>query len=612
MLPSSGERQQQKHLPVDGMDGLTKVGQGAIARIEDIEVADLDFIGQKCPQMKSGHKAILYILLAVGSLINPSQAAWASMNLVIVPIVMGVLNGAMGILMVGRAAEEDERIDGEEEEEGDSVVDVDAVEVGEADEDGGGNDQSNQPHESVGLNSRRSTTRTADSPPTSPRSTRRSYQTGVGSPPRQNQTQGPNPSDTASRSDSLFEPSPWTEPLGRPVRGELPNAHGDQPLTEQEAQRAMAEFLGETPTPVEQDPPVEPVELRADTPHLLLWGRTQSGKTTTAARLFKGSVWYVTVKVRDSVPQGWKSFRINPQFADAQVNWVLDQWEPVFYQHLDDMAQGSSWFVVDEIISICELVEGSTAKRLVSFIKQIITAGASAGAFVCLMTQATNAGALGFSADLLRNCAVVACSGQRKTNLQMAKAFSKYTGYTFTDEQLSRIGELNGYWQIWDNDGPCLSQFDPSQIAMKAPEKCPEELGKKPEYKNIPKNLSGDSSDEDAYHAVERRRKAPKKRLKLSDKVPTLTKTYADVITQIIRWFEGTDLSGEEFYVELSEKDLYRKFRSDERAAIQPYIKPLLKHIAKSNSDFEQGETEDGMLTLVFLKEEALMSIEFE
>lgn len=579
--------EQQKRLPTEG---LSKVGQGAIAHIEDFEVADLDFIGQKCPNMKSGHKAMLYILLAVGSLINPSQAAWASMNLVIVPIVMGVLNGILGILMVGQAAEEDNRIDEEEEEgeEEEPAVDVDAVEVAESD----------QLAQSDSL----------------PRSTRKSYQTGIDSRLGQDRTLPTSPchSDPSTPYNPAFEPSPWTQPLGRPVRGELPNMQGDEPLTEQEAQRAMAEFMGNDSTPPAQDPPEEPVELRGDTPHLLLWGRTQSGKTTTAARLFRGSVWYVTVKVRDSVPQGWKSFRINPRFADAQVNWVLDQWEPVFHQHLDDQLKSSSWFVVDEIISICELVEPSTAKRLISFVKQVITAGASAGAFVCLMTQSTNAGALGFSADLLRNCAVVACSGQKKTNSQMAKAFCKYTGYVLTDEQLSRIEELNGYWQIWDNDGPCLSQFDPPQTAMKAPDKCPEELSEKPEYKTTPKNLSTDSLDGDTYHATERRRKAPKKRLKLSDRVPTLTKTYADVITQIIRWFEGTDLSGEEFYVELSEKDLYRKFRSDERAAIQPYIKPLLKHIAKSNSDFEQGETEDGMLTLVFLKEEALMSVEFE
>ena len=121
----------QKESP-QNTGGLTKAGKSAISRIEDFELSDLDCIGQKWPEMKAGSKSVLYFLLAGSCLINPTQAAWASMQLVIVPVVVGILSGVMGVLQVGKAFEEDNDEESSDQNKVTETVDVSAKEVEEA------------------------------------------------------------------------------------------------------------------------------------------------------------------------------------------------------------------------------------------------------------------------------------------------------------------------------------------------------------------------------------------------------------------------------------------------------------------------------------------------
>lgn len=231
----------------------------------------------------------------------------------------------------------------------------------------------------------------------------------------------------------------------------------------------------ETGNPSPELLPIAPVALRDDAPHLLLWGRTRAGKTHTARYLLSDSVTvhYVTVKATDTVPVNWTGYRLDPRTLNEQVTWLLDDWEGRFYARLDGQTEGTEWFLMDELITIKSQLEKPLAERLEAFIKQVITAGAAVGAFLGILTQSSNAGELGIAADLLKNCAIVGCTGQRKTNLGMAQAFAKYAGYRLTSEQLSQVKALDGYWQIWDNNGPCLSQISYSETDTKALDLCP-------------------------------------------------------------------------------------------------------------------------------------------
>ena len=56
---------------------------------------------------------------------------------------------------------------------------------------------------------------------------------------------------------------------------------------------------------------------------------------------------------------------------------------------------------------------------------------------------------------------------------KMIKAFCKLTDLRLTTEQEAEILSLEGYWQLWENNGPCLSQVPLSELPLKDVLPCP-------------------------------------------------------------------------------------------------------------------------------------------
>lgn len=221
--------------------------------------------------------------------------------------------------------------------------------------------------------------------------------------------------------------------------------------------------------------PVAPVKMSGNAPHLLLFGRSQNGKTTTAAYVLADiKVDYISLKSSDTVPEHWNGYLINPTKTDAQLNWILDRWEALLNSSLQgDASKAKHAFVVDEYISIRALVKGPTQERLRTFFIRLLTTGAGLGLLGGILTQTSNAGALDIDADILKNCSTIAVTGEKKNNPWMAKVFSKFTGYQLTEAQKKQIRALSGYWQMWDSDGPTLSQIPACQSSLKPLEDCP-------------------------------------------------------------------------------------------------------------------------------------------
>ena len=223
--------------------------------------------------------------------------------------------------------------------------------------------------------------------------------------------------------------------------------------------------------------PVAPVKLSGNAPHLLLFGRSQNGKTTTAAHVLTDiQVDYISLKASDKVPESWNGYLISPTDTDDQLNWILDRWEEMLNSSLQGNGkQAKHAFVVDEYISIRALVKNPTKERLKTFFIRLLTTGAGMGLLGGILTQTSNAGALDIEADILKNCSTIAVTGERKNNPWMAKVFSKFTGYQLDEEQKKQVKSLSGYWQIWDNNGPCLSQIPAYSGSLKPLEDCPTE-----------------------------------------------------------------------------------------------------------------------------------------
>ncbi|ESA37744.1 hypothetical protein N836_35825 [Leptolyngbya sp. Heron Island J] len=249
------------------------------------------------------------------------------------------------------------------------------------------------------------------------------------------------------------------------------------------------ETTSQSPEQVELPIPVAPVQLKAKTFHLLMWGRSQGGKTNTAIHLLgirtAIAVDYVTTKAGDKVPEGWKGYLVDLSKLDAQVNWLLDRWEARLQSSLGGSGT-KQWVLIDEVITIANTVEPSTQKRLRGFILTVLTSGAGVGFELGLFVQSGNASILDIPADLLQNCNVIAVTGAKKDNNSMASAFTKYTGYSLTNDQQKHISNLSGHWQLWDNDGPCLSQIPKQETSLKSLDSCP--LAR--EERTAPKDVS--------------------------------------------------------------------------------------------------------------------------
>lgn len=219
--------------------------------------------------------------------------------------------------------------------------------------------------------------------------------------------------------------------------------------------------------------------LDAAAPHLFMVGRTREGKSETLKHLIGSEkrVWYVTSKATDKVPTHWQGFRVGGPQLGEQMTWLLDQWEASFLNHLEGKDKQREWFVIDEAVGILQSLKTKgfkqVAARLRGFIVELLTAGAAVNAFGGILSQTGNAGPLGVDEDLLKNFSIVGCGKRKKA--QMVKAFCKLTDLRLTGEQEAEILGLPGYWQLWENNGPCLSQVPLSELPLKDVVKCPYE-----------------------------------------------------------------------------------------------------------------------------------------
>lgn len=282
-------------------DALAQMGSTVLSKIETLNSSELDFVGQKFPELKPGSRGVVYLLLAVATLLPPVQAAWAAMGFLMVPYGFATANLAMALRLVAKGKNEEhqewekEQSETEEGEEG-CVVDVPSEEV---DEDDGAEEVDREPPKSQ---SNRGTRRKIDPAPEQPK----------------------------DEPTKPFVANPWKAnrpadaPLiQRPHRGELPNGTGSDELSEVETREAMDTFLGrkkKNPNPprLEELLPL-PVEERAkrlldrleedgcdlwsyvDDPILVCQGTQQSGKSTLAvivsileAALYSKRINYIT------------------------------------------------------------------------------------------------------------------------------------------------------------------------------------------------------------------------------------------------------------------------------------------------------------------------------
>lgn len=143
--------------------------------------------------------------------------------------------------------------------------------------------------------------------------------------------------------------------------------------------------------------------------------------------------------------------------------------------HLEGKDSDREWFIIDEAIGILQSLKTkghkAIAARLAGFVVECVTAGAAVGSWVGILTQSGNAGPLGIDEDLLKNFSVVGCGKRKKA--QMIKAFCKLTDLRLTAQQEAEILSLEGYWQLWENSGPCLSQVPFSPLVLKDVLPCP-------------------------------------------------------------------------------------------------------------------------------------------
>ncbi|MEO1300030.1 MAG: hypothetical protein AAFW75_30530, partial [Cyanobacteria bacterium J06636_16] len=151
------------------------------------------------------------------------------------------------------------------------------------------------------------------------------------------------------------------------------------------------------------------------------------------------------------------------------------QWEASLLSHLEGNDRDREWIVIDEAICILQSLKTKghkqNAERLRGFIVEMVTAGAAVNDFVGILSHTGNAGPLGIDEDLLKNFSVVGCGKRKKA--QMIKAFCKLTDLKLTAEQEAEILSLEDYWQLWENNGPCLSQVPLSQLVLKDVLPCP-------------------------------------------------------------------------------------------------------------------------------------------
>ena len=218
-------------------------------------------------------------------------------------------------------------------------------------------------------------------------------------------------------------------------------------------------------------------QLDEAAPHLFMVGKTREGKSETLKHLIgtEQRVWYLTSKATDKVPNHWQGYRVGGPNLASQITWLLDQWEASFLNHLEGTDKTREWFVIDEAVGILQSLKSKGAKgvseRLRGFVVELVTSGAGVNALSGILSQTGNSGPLGIDLDLLQNFSCVACGKKKKP--QMIKAFTKLTGIKISTEQEQEILSLKGYWQLWENEGLCLSQVPLSKLPVKDVMVCP-------------------------------------------------------------------------------------------------------------------------------------------
>lgn len=190
-----------------------------------------------------------------------------------------------------------------------------------------------------------------------------------------------------------------------------------------------------------------PLKLRQDS-HLLLMGATRSGKTSALASLIPSGVDVVYLSLKpDQIPSHWTGHHIDPSNATEGINAVLDRVEPLVAAMIRGDRGGVLWIVIDEILSISELCDRTTAQRLLSLVKVIVTSGAGMGCFAGLLLQSPNATDLGISAALMRNFQAVVCASEVSGFDYFSEWSEKF--FTLTREVKDAIAAVHsGYWAV--------------------------------------------------------------------------------------------------------------------------------------------------------------------
>lgn len=89
---------------------ITKT-QSALAIVDDLQLADVDYLQHRWPNLSAGHRCIIYGGLALATL--PSLGPWAALGAVAVPVTTGIVAAGMTAATLIKALGEDDQYDDE-------------------------------------------------------------------------------------------------------------------------------------------------------------------------------------------------------------------------------------------------------------------------------------------------------------------------------------------------------------------------------------------------------------------------------------------------------------------------------------------------------------------
>ncbi|HEY9879619.1 MAG TPA: hypothetical protein V6D29_14270 [Leptolyngbyaceae cyanobacterium] len=236
------------------------------------------------------------------------------------------------------------------------------------------------------------------------------------------------------------------------------------------------------------------LQLKPET-HLKLLAPSRGGKTNTLLHLLKDAsrVTYITLKVKDEIPQHWRGYLLCPATIHSDIEFVMSQVKPIVNALLRGEETEPHWFVVDEALAITDLLESQAetkeeqklTQQFSSLIKLHLATGAGSGAMLALMSQTQNGSDIkGISAASLQNLWTVICGSERCADgfTHMAGWYTKHVD-SLTGQQVAELRKLdNGFYQLASvKSEPLLCDFPkfegnlkrcstPSRIASNGPE----------------------------------------------------------------------------------------------------------------------------------------------